>query len=46
MAGSGIALDARASHQAEKAYGSLAGSENRLAEPGGGLADFENSKKL
>jgi hypothetical protein len=46
MAGSGMAIDARASHQAEKACGSLAGFENRLAEPGGGLADSENDEKL
>jgi hypothetical protein len=46
MAGSGMAIDARASHQAEKACGSLAGFENRLAEPGGGLADSENPTKL
>jgi hypothetical protein len=46
MAGSGIALDARARHQAEQPCGSLAGFENGLVEPGGGLADSENSKKL
>jgi hypothetical protein len=46
MAGSGMALDARASHQAEKACGSLAGFENGLAEPGGDLADSKNSKKF
>jgi hypothetical protein len=46
MAGSGIALDARTGHQAEQAFGPLAGFENRLVEPEGRLADSENDEKL